>query len=45
VTRQTATVVALASIAFAALVLSIGSWIQLWRHVRARRRARTADGG
>jgi hypothetical protein len=44
-TRQTATIVALGSVAFAAIVLALGSWLQLWRHLRARRRARTADRG
>ena len=35
--RQTATLVALWAIVGAAVVLSIASWIQLWRHVRDRR--------
>ena len=40
--RQTATLVALWSIVGAAVVLSIGSWVQLWRHVRERRSRRRA---
>jgi hypothetical protein len=38
--RQAATLVALASIAVAALVLSLGSWIQLWRRLREHRGVR-----
>jgi hypothetical protein len=42
VTRQAATVVALAAVAFAALVLSVGSWITFWRRLREWRRDRAA---
>jgi hypothetical protein len=42
-TRQTATIAALASVAVAALALAIGSWFQLWRHLRTRRSARRVD--
>jgi hypothetical protein len=43
VSRQTATLVALWAIVAAAVVLSIASWIQLWRHVRDRRAASPRD--
>jgi hypothetical protein len=38
--RQFATLLALWAIVGAAVVLSIGSWVQLWRRVRERRMAR-----
>jgi hypothetical protein len=38
-----ATLLALGGIALAALVLSVGSWIAFWRHLRERRRARTRE--
>lgn len=38
-----ATLLALGGIALAALVLSVGSWIAFWRHLRERR-ARARDG-
>ena len=40
-----ATLLALGCIALAALVLSVGSWIAFWRHLRERRRARARDSG
>jgi type II secretory pathway component PulL len=42
--RQSATLLALGGIALAALVLSVGSWVTLWRHLKERRRARARNG-
>jgi hypothetical protein len=39
-----ATLLALGGIALAALVLSVGSWIAFWRHLREQRRTRARDG-
>jgi hypothetical protein len=42
--RQSATLLALGGIAFAALVLSVGSWVTLWRRLKERRHGRVRSG-
>ena len=41
--RQSATLLALGAIALAALVLSVGSWVALWRRLKEWRLRRIED--